>query len=304
MRSESNGFVNVPASQHVFLSNLILDANVLINNNSDFGISGNIVNSGTITAASLGNPTGIEVQPGGATISGGGEVALTGNIQAIIDGFDIVTFEGGRLSGIGQVSVESTFDNAIVAAGTSIGTLTFNSTTNYLNGTSIEFETSAASATPGTTSDRIVINGELNLQSATLASGLVIKMITVDGNGDPGSLSDFDPNQNYVFEIASADQINGFLPGNVTIDTSGFQNAFTGVFSATMGPNGNDQALFVKYGQFPLGDTNQDGVVNLLDVAPFVELLSNGNSSFEADINCDGIVNLLDVQPFIAILSS
>ena len=52
-----------------------------------------------------------------------------------------------------------------------------------------------------------------------------------------------------------------------------------------------------------LGDINLDGQVNLLDVAPFVALLSNGGFQLEADINGDGQVNLLDVGPFIELLS-
>ena len=52
-----------------------------------------------------------------------------------------------------------------------------------------------------------------------------------------------------------------------------------------------------------VGDVNCDGVVNLLDVEPFVELISTGEFSDKADINTDGIVNLLDVGPFIELLS-
>ena len=52
-----------------------------------------------------------------------------------------------------------------------------------------------------------------------------------------------------------------------------------------------------------LGDVNLDGVVDLLDVAPFVELLANQGFQAEADVNSDGLVNLLDVAPFIAILT-
>ena len=52
-----------------------------------------------------------------------------------------------------------------------------------------------------------------------------------------------------------------------------------------------------------LGDVNLDMVVNLLDVAPFVDLVSGGLFQLEADINDDGFVNLLDVAPFVAILS-
>ena len=50
------------------------------------------------------------------------------------------------------------------------------------------------------------------------------------------------------------------------------------------------------------GDVNLDGVVNLLDIAPFVGVLSDGGFQAQADINCDGAVNLLDIQPFINIL--
>lgn len=53
-----------------------------------------------------------------------------------------------------------------------------------------------------------------------------------------------------------------------------------------------------------LGDVNLDGTVNLLDVAPFVNLLSSGNYQAEADINSDGAVNLLDVAGFVELLSN
>ena len=52
-----------------------------------------------------------------------------------------------------------------------------------------------------------------------------------------------------------------------------------------------------------LGDVNCDGLINLLDVDPFVILLSRGGFSEKADMNEDGSVNLLDVDLFIAALS-
>ena len=51
-----------------------------------------------------------------------------------------------------------------------------------------------------------------------------------------------------------------------------------------------------------LGDINLDGAVNLLDVGPFVSLVSSGGYQAEADTNQDGVVNLLDVDPFVAVL--
>ena len=53
-----------------------------------------------------------------------------------------------------------------------------------------------------------------------------------------------------------------------------------------------------------LGDVNRDGEVNLLDVAPFVDALSNGCYTFEADIDQDGFVTLLDVGLFVDLLTN
>ena len=55
---------------------------------------------------------------------------------------------------------------------------------------------------------------------------------------------------------------------------------------------------------FELGDVNQDGAVNLLDVGPFVALLQNGDFQCEGDIDGDGKVNLLDVGPFVDLLGN
>lgn len=55
---------------------------------------------------------------------------------------------------------------------------------------------------------------------------------------------------------------------------------------------------------FLIGDVNGDGNVNLLDVAPFVDLLSLGGFQEEADINQDGNVDLLDVGPFVMLLGN
>ena len=56
-------------------------------------------------------------------------------------------------------------------------------------------------------------------------------------------------------------------------------------------------------GNYEKGDVNRDGIVNLLDVAPFIDLLSTGNYLYEADMNDDGQVNLLDVSLFVVRLS-
>lgn len=51
------------------------------------------------------------------------------------------------------------------------------------------------------------------------------------------------------------------------------------------------------------GDVDCGGTVDLLDVAPFVELLVNQEYLLKADINQDGAVDLLDVAPFVDLLT-
>ncbi len=54
---------------------------------------------------------------------------------------------------------------------------------------------------------------------------------------------------------------------------------------------------------FVLGDVNNDGVVNNLDISPFVTLLLTfGDYNVRADINGDGLVNNLDISGFVALL--
>lgn len=52
-----------------------------------------------------------------------------------------------------------------------------------------------------------------------------------------------------------------------------------------------------------LGDVNRDGIVNFLDIAPFIAVLSSGQFQDEADIDRNGVLNFLDIAPFLAILS-
>ncbi len=67
---------------------------------------------------------------------------------------------------------------------------------------------------------------------------------------------------------------------------------------------GNSIATAIVTSSFELGDVNRDGSINLLDIAPFVDLISSGMFQCEADLNSDGLVNLLDVGPFVDVLSN
>ena len=65
----------------------------------------------------------------------------------------------------------------------------------------------------------------------------------------------------------------------------------------------NVSVLLNECGPVLLGDVNRDGFVDLLDISPFVDLVSDGEFQTEADVNQDGVVDLLDIQPFVDILT-
>lgn len=72
----------------------------------------------------------------------------------------------------------------------------------------------------------------------------------------------------------------------------------------TVGQYGSDGEDLVVGGKpVLLGDVNCDGAVDLLDVQPFVDLLTTGGFLDKADMNQDGAVDLLDVDPFVDALT-
>lgn len=96
---------------------------------------------------------------------------------------------------------------------------------------------------------------------------------------------------------------DGILPEGkyvLTASTTAYTDIFTSdSIQATL----TFDLEFTQPGNFVLGDVNQDGAVNLLDVQPFVEVLVLGNFQDEADINQDESVDLLDVPLFVELLS-
>ena len=70
-----------------------------------------------------------------------------------------------------------------------------------------------------------------------------------------------------------------------------------------IGPRPDIAAAIEGLPQCLLGDVNQDRVIDLLDVSPFVDLLVAGTYQCQADVNGDNEVTLLDVAPFVALLS-
>ena len=295
IRSLGDGQVAQSPNTNVFLEDLTIDADFQTGNNVDLGMTGTINNLGSISVNSTGNFTDIEIQAAGATITGPGTTTLSG-ANARVSGFAPLIFEEGTLAGNGQLVVDSSFDSATISPGLSVGSLRFTNSDSLLSGgTVIRHEIQSTVDNPGVSADVIDVTGQLNL------NGVSIALTSLDANGDPGLIQDFNANGTHKLVVAIANEIG--TTSGLSIDTSAFSNSFTGVFSITVSPRATREALIVRYGEFALADVNRDGSVNLLDVAPFIDALSGGPFSEEADVNCDGAVNLLDVDPFIGLLS-
>ena len=53
-----------------------------------------------------------------------------------------------------------------------------------------------------------------------------------------------------------------------------------------------------------LGDVDRDGVVDFLDIPPFIDLITEGELQAEGDIDQSGAVDFLDIFPFVMILTN
>ena len=149
-----------------------------------------------------------------------------------------------------------------------------------VSGTSLIFglEGFQGAGTTGSVSFTIT-NSDSSTQQVTVDEGTATSF--TDSNGDT-LFVEFEFNEAFYGDVV----FNGGVGGGGGGPTADHQGVLT--FS---------DSLFI------LGDVNGDGVVNFLDIAPFIALLSSQEFQAEADIDGNGIVNFLDIGPFIVILS-
>ena len=196
-----------------------------------------------------------------------------------VDFFQVSDIEG-LITGDGSVSnLNDPLGAVVVPGGDEIGQLVFAGALVMTPDTRLNFQIG-----PDLTSDRFLnlggplqLNGILNIEALPGAT--------------PGEYNLFS------FNNASGLQVDDIQLGEVPDGFCGFLEL--NLFAQTV--NLVVESLGDKFLQ---GDINGDGVVNLLDVAPFVALLANGQFQLEADINGDGAVNLLDVAGFVELLGN
>ena len=89
------------------------------------------------------------------------------------------------------------------------------------------------------------------------------------------------------------------LPAGMTIDGYNAISVWCVAFDVSFG-----DGTFEAPAPVLVGDVNEDGVVNFMDIPPFIDILISGEFLPRADFNQDGAVNFLDIAPLVAILSA
>ena len=127
-------------------------------------------------------------------------------------------------------------------------------------------------------------------EGETFGFGSATNITTSDPNFTTDGIFSFGPDGMLVaagegIPIQAIESISGGSSGGIGIQT------------ITLERPGNDNDVL-------LGDVSRNGVVNFLDIAPFIQVLSSSEPQAEADTDQNGVVNFLDIASFIQILTS
>ena len=131
--------------------------------------------------------------------------------------------------------------------------------------------------------------------------------LTVEGNSVTADVSGWFGNDWYE-PIDDPEAVEYTLSGTIVNSTAAGDVFITGRPHFDAGGSGDTARprvddITVAEPTGILGDVNGDGVVDGLDIQPFVDLLTGGGYQAEADINSDAVVDGLDIQPFVDIIT-
>ena len=312
-----------------------LGNNAIIDSNSTLNVTGGetrtnveIAGVANVTAGGLGNPvingtvnisgTG-QIFGSAANLSNGGVVNASAGI--IFGPFNVGT--GGTLNASGTVDLRAIMVDGV--ANLSGGTINSNITVasggvvNFLDGVS-----------PGSGTTTINDGGVINLTGGRIGSNTFVEsggVLNASGglfgtrystapglNVLSGGTVNFTGTE-FMFDGApmeltpgmpfTVEERDGMLSGTLltgeqfSFDLSGTnQGNFFNFFAA------DSTVTVLLEPDVLLGDVNLDGMVNFLDISPFILRLSNQEFQAEADLNQDGAVSFLDISPFILVLTA
>jgi fibronectin-binding autotransporter adhesin len=174
----------------------------------------------------------------------GGTLNVTSGSTLVLNSDDaentsaITIASGGTLNGSGTTT-GALLVSGTLAPGNSTGILDVGNTT-FLSGGNYDWEIDNFTGVAGTNWDFLDITGSLTISAtSTPGSQFIIDVISLLAADDTAGLaSNFNSASNYTFAIATASGgISGYNAAAFSINTSGFQNTFTGTWGTSVTGN-------------------------------------------------------------------
>lgn len=217
------------------------------------------------------------------------EVTNTFTVDFVQSGVGSVYIFSDGLLGFDALDLDFTVSDPSVIRFT--GGESFNPTFNVIGGTRFDFS-------------------ELTIDP-TASSGNLFSLNVIQNGVNPTLGPSFDPNfeatvgPNGAALLARVDFEMVGRNSTANLDfTLGYQGALEypeNVLDPSFGSA--SLQLDFPFGGPLLGDVDRNGLVNLLDIAPFISVLVGGYQA-EADIDGDGAADFLDIAPFILVLTN
>jgi len=228
-----------------------------------------------------------------------------------------VTFGGAQLTEIVTSSDASGGSHTgifFLDGANGVGDIVVNTGSGEANGAGMYIQTLSGAEsgfeTSGTLGNGQAVSGDLTGTLTGISQDAHITSKFIDQNQDFANQTVTGLTQVSAFGGARLDQIGSAIAQ--AANGTGTGGDITVTFN-DLGPATESQSRSnASYASFAveagtvgiIGDVNTDGIVNFLDIAPFIGVLSMIDVfQFEADTNQDGLVNFLDIAPFIGVLA-
>lgn len=159
---------------------------------------------------------------------------------------------GRSVAGNGMIQGELVLGGGgILAPGASTGTLTVDRAA-LAAGAVVRWEIDDATGLPGIDMDLLKVIGETTMTAAS-DSPIVLQVVSLDGEGMPGTLAHFDPDDAYVWPVLSSAVISGFDPDGFVVDLSEFaaSSARLGFFDVVLQTSDAGGVLALRYTPAP-----------------------------------------------------
>jgi autotransporter-associated beta strand protein len=173
----------------------------------------------------------------GTTMVTAGLLKVNGSVGSV------EVHSGASLGGSGTTG--SLLVNGTLTPGNSTGIMNVGSTT-FLGGGKYLWEIDNFGGVAGTNWDFLNIAGDLTISASSISPFLIDVASLLDANDTAGSAVGFNDATSYTFAISAASgTIHGYATDVFRIDTSAFQNPFTGTWGTSLSEDG--KSLNITY---------------------------------------------------------